>query len=492
MILSTNAIMSKKTTIIFIIVVILFSFILRVWQLNKPSLWIDEGFTINASLTIIEKGVPVLDSGLPYKNGVFYNYLVAGLMKIKDFDPFSPWQARLPSVFFGVLSVLVVYFLSKHLFNKNVGLVSSVIMAFSYWEIAWSRQARGYVALQFFLLLSFYFLWKWLEKKDFKFLVFFFLSLFFSFLSHHLAVVFIPGFILIALLFPKKRISFRQWIFFFSIFAISLFLFRYMASIPKIDFYNYFPHYNRFIKNELWIFFLGTLGGLFLGIFDKKKYATVSLFLITISSYFFIAGFINVIHYRYLFPLFPFVIILSCYFVVRFFQIIQNILRIKNPLFSFIPSIVLIVFLSFPHLNFIPKENYLLEYGSPQPNFKEAYLFIKENRKTDDMIISPYTHLSKIYLNDEGFWLPTSLSGRKEEIEGRTINGRDYYTNAPIVSNDKELLEIINSKSGYIIIDQMAKNRINKTVILINSHEKVEIIYKSEAPKMGNIWVYKF
>ncbi len=484
--------MSRKIIIIFFLIIVSYSFVLRVWDLGHSSLWIDESFTINSSFAILERGVPILDSGELYKTGILYNYLGAGLIKTFGLDPFSPWQARLPSVIFGVLSVLLTYILSARIFSKNTGIIASFIIAFSYWEIAWSRQARGYVALQFFLILSFYFLWQWLVKKEKKFLFLLLFSLLFSFLSHQIGVVFIPAFFLIAILFPKKRISLKDFLTITFVFGVFSLVYFFLFGFPEINFYRHIPHYNRFIRSEYLIFIKGALLAVFLGIFNKDRKAVFSLFFIIISSYLIIGHFVFLIHYRYLFPIFPFLIILSSYAPVRFFEIIQKILKIKNPLFTLIPSLALVLFFSFSHLTFIPKNNYILEYGSPQPNFKEAYGIIKENWKEGDIIISPYTPLNKIYLNEKGFWLPICLIGRKEEMWQRTIERKDYYLDSPVISSEKEFLKIINSNSGYIVIDQMARGRARSAVDLIEIHKKVELIYNSPAPKVGGIWLYKF
>ena len=484
--------MLKNKTLIILIVIIIFGSLLRFWHLGEQSLWIDEGFTINASLSIIEKGLPILDSEKLYDNGTLYNYITAISIKFFGFTPFSPWQARLPAALFGILLILSVYLLSSKLFNKETAFLSAGIIAFSDWQIAWSRQARGYAAVQFFITLSFYFLWLWLEKKKIKYLFLFFFSFLFSALSHNIAVVFLPAFILIFIFYPKKRLNLKQWVLIiFIFFIISLFLLA-VINFPKANLYNLFSYYVNFAKKEFLFFIIGAVMGLFLGIFNKKRYSVISVSILILSYFFIISFFIHIMHFRYLLPLFPFIIILFCYGIETIFGTIKKLLKIKPGFFSFFFSFSIIVLFSFSSLNFIPKKNYSLEPGSPQPNFKEAYKKIKEIKSDDDLIISPYTALSKIYLNDIGLWLPISLSGRKEELEKKLKEGKDYYTGSPIISNDEKLLEIINSKNGFIVIDQMAKNRIGKTFNLIDDNLKTKIIYHSKGPKLENIWVYQF
>ena len=44
--------------------ILIFGFFLRVYKLGVPALWIDECISTLASLSILENGLPILDSGL--------------------------------------------------------------------------------------------------------------------------------------------------------------------------------------------------------------------------------------------------------------------------------------------------------------------------------------------------------------------------------------------------------------------------------------------
>ena len=187
----------KFSTGLIVSLFVLFFLILRGYGIEHSSLWIDEGYSINASLSILEKGVPILDSESFYRQGILYNYISAGLMALFGFDAFSPTTARIPALFFGILSIFSLFLLAKKLFNRNIALLSSLLLGFSTWHIAWSQQARGYTGLMFFTLLSFYFLYIFLEDRKPFALFFFTLSFLCAYLSHTIAFIFIPSFLII-------------------------------------------------------------------------------------------------------------------------------------------------------------------------------------------------------------------------------------------------------------------------------------------------------
>jgi len=69
----------------------------------------------------------------------------------------SDWAARLPAALFGGLTILLLYFAGRDLFNRGVGLLSAAIYAFSPWAILWSQNLFYPQQTQFASLLTVYF-----------------------------------------------------------------------------------------------------------------------------------------------------------------------------------------------------------------------------------------------------------------------------------------------------------------------------------------------
>lgn len=146
------------------VIVIIASF-LRLYHLNFQSIWIDELLTMNEShpklsfkeandLILIQEGTPR-----------FYFFFV----KIFNFlFGNTVYNARLVSVFFGILSVLFIYKLGKKLFTKNTGLFSAVFLTFNLFLIEYSQEARSYSMLVFFVILAFYCLILFINDRNYK------------------------------------------------------------------------------------------------------------------------------------------------------------------------------------------------------------------------------------------------------------------------------------------------------------------------------------
>ena len=72
----------------------------------------------------------------------------------------------LPSIFFGTITILGVYLLSKELFqNERIAIIGALLAAVSFWAIDFSRISFRAIMLPAVLVFSFYFLWKGLRSK---------------------------------------------------------------------------------------------------------------------------------------------------------------------------------------------------------------------------------------------------------------------------------------------------------------------------------------
>lgn len=148
---------------IILLTIIVFAVILRFWQLgvNPPSLtWDEAAWGYNAySLGIDGKDefgrflpVDYLESFGDFKPPV-YAYLDVIPVKLFGLNEFA---TRFPSAFFGVLTVLITYFLTKRIFwnsksKETYSLLSAFFLAISPWHIMLSRAAFEANVATFFL-----------------------------------------------------------------------------------------------------------------------------------------------------------------------------------------------------------------------------------------------------------------------------------------------------------------------------------------------------
>ncbi len=134
--------MNKK---IFILILALAAF-LRFYKLGQIPRGLDWDEVSNAynAYSILKTGNDEYGKFLPLYNRSFDDYkpplyMYLNIPTVAVFG-LTPLAARLPSAFFGVLTVALVYFLSKILFKKElIALIAMFLMAISSWHIQFSR-----------------------------------------------------------------------------------------------------------------------------------------------------------------------------------------------------------------------------------------------------------------------------------------------------------------------------------------------------------------
>lgn len=165
--------MIKKSVLICIFLLAIF---LRFFQLSDvpPSLSWDEVAIGYNAWSILKTGkdeygvsFPMLfrsfdDSKLP---GMIYTTVVSeAIFGLNEFG------VRFPSAFFGVLTVIVCYFILKELSNDRLAILGAFLFAINPWLINFSRQAFESNASLFFFSFGVLFLLKSLGKSKFIFL----------------------------------------------------------------------------------------------------------------------------------------------------------------------------------------------------------------------------------------------------------------------------------------------------------------------------------
>lgn len=134
--------MNKK---LFLLILVL-AFVLRFWQLGQIPLTLDWDEVSNAynAYSILKTGRDEYNKFLPFYNRSFddfkppaYMYLNIPSIAIFGLNAFA---ARLPSAFFGFLTIPALYFLTKRLLNdEKVALISAFLLAISPWHLQFSR-----------------------------------------------------------------------------------------------------------------------------------------------------------------------------------------------------------------------------------------------------------------------------------------------------------------------------------------------------------------
>jgi len=113
----------------------------------------DEFVTLLAVKMILQKGVPVLPSGLFYEHGLLFSYAGAAASALLGF---SREVVRGTSLVFGLLTVLLTWHVGRRWFSPGAGLLAATLLAVAPAAVLWSGRARMYTLLQGWVLLTLY------------------------------------------------------------------------------------------------------------------------------------------------------------------------------------------------------------------------------------------------------------------------------------------------------------------------------------------------
>jgi len=210
---------------LFLLLVVILAFFLRVFRITQapPSLSWDEAAVGYNAYSIWKTGKDEFAQPLPFSFKSFGDYKsplliyltvpFVGLLGLNEF------AVRFPSAFFGTLTVLVIYLLTKELFKEKkeleignwkleIGLIAGFLLAISPWHLQFSRVAFEPNLALFFIVLG-----VWLFLKALKRPIFYLLSsisYLLSLYSYHSPKLFLPLFLLILTFIYRKQIFKKQ------------------------------------------------------------------------------------------------------------------------------------------------------------------------------------------------------------------------------------------------------------------------------------------
>ena len=152
-----------KKILIAIAILITAGFAIRVYDLSYHSYWMDESYSVKSTMNMETNILPCLDSGISYLRHMPYSFVLYLFTRF-GYDEFT---TRLPSVIFGTLLIPIIFLYSRRLFKDDyVALIPAILITFSQFFIAWSRQARHYSLLVLLFFVSLYYLDMFMSRPD--------------------------------------------------------------------------------------------------------------------------------------------------------------------------------------------------------------------------------------------------------------------------------------------------------------------------------------
>ncbi len=148
--------------------------LLRFFNIDFQSIWLDEIITMKECDPKLSFKESYEIMAIWENNPVIYYYLV----KINSIIfGHTTFVVRMFSAVIGVFSIFLFYLLGKEIDNKKTGLITAFLASINYFFIFYSQEARAYILLTFFTLLTFYNLIKFLKNYNLRNAVLYGLSL---------------------------------------------------------------------------------------------------------------------------------------------------------------------------------------------------------------------------------------------------------------------------------------------------------------------------
>lgn len=170
----------------------------RLLRLTWLGLWTNEGFSVFLAQSSLR--ALVIGTANDLHPPLFYLLLKLWLLPGQNLV----WLRLLP-VAFGTLTVVLVYHVGRRLLGPAVGWWAALFLALAPKHIAYSREARMYIVLAFFTLLSLYLLWRCLEDPFPGCWSGYVAATLAMMYTQNLGLVFVPGELVIAIVLLAKQ-----------------------------------------------------------------------------------------------------------------------------------------------------------------------------------------------------------------------------------------------------------------------------------------------
>ena len=481
--------------------ILLFAFALRAVNLGGPDFGIDEILHVYAASSLLEENRPLVPSGIEYTRGLPFTKLVA---LVGGFWGINEKTARIPSLVFGLLTVLFVFHMGRSWYSNSVGLIAAFLIAVGVEEVFFSRYVRMYAMFQFLYLIVIYTLFEamerpptffikngsvvkimdWFKKIELSPILLITSGILCFFITFHIHALMAPAmlgpvfyvmsmamFALFIMNMPRgRKIKYVGLVSGVLLITIGIMLFRPDAVQKFLGAGYTAPYWAqenvgnwRYYRDVLALRYpiiLGTIG--LTSIYALVKFPKITFYLITcvvapiiVHSFFF-----SWKSHRYIFHLMPLIFLLFAAGISSLISYLYNGLKlwavdVVGQLGSRIVAGALVIMsLAFMigstswfsmSLN-VPRSTGILTLGIPHNNWKSAMKFIADESIPSDIIVTPWPLLTKYYGPD----LP-QYALNKDVTDGFQPQ---MVGDAKIIPSLDILMDVISKhKSGWIITE---------------------------------------
>lgn len=479
-------------------VTLLAGFALRYYQIGFDDLQADENVSWDASRGIVKGMSPEAVSGVLYTRSPLYHY-VLGLWLAIFGD--SKEIARGMSILPGLGVIVASYLLTLRLTGRRgLSLLVAVLLAFDPWQIFVSRIIRFYQFMQFLGVVSVYLFLRgfiWRDGRHYQHWFFVFCTA--TALSQEVFVITFPAFCIAGFLYykPFSWRSDRSIIIGFATMMVvtiaDMLIFTILCltphvgiatssdSIMKLHLIN--PHifinlflsgnhrmalvYSVLVVSGFWYWF---------GRGRQSDPAIVTLYLLAFVSAFVASVLLMQIANRYVFPLYPFLIILAVMTgrawidtaAERLFGNNTAVAGLRNRWQGIVTTLLLalVPFQSDP-LALVNAYSRPINMGH-----ETAYHFIASQKLPDDKIVTVSPMAAAIVMGGVDYYLMELLSFdevyRHTSIQGQIV---DRWAGGKLVSNLEELKALFNQNNRvWVITDELENKKMSDELLGFLEH----------------------
>ena len=414
----SKRVVNKENIPVFLIITL--AFLLRFWDLGWNGFNGDESIYSGQAASLLGQTDFLKDFAVFRAHPLLLQSLVSvafALFGIHD------TVARYVPAIFGTLTVFITYLLAKELFNRKIGLVSSLVLALLPFHIFFSRQVLLDVPLSFFVVLCLYFITKYKITERNIYSYWAGVSCGLCFISKEVGIIMLPIFIVYSLV--TKTLKMNKMLIFllgfgFGIIPFVIIILTRQDAVQALFTYATFQvnreatmfsfRYSNTLINEAFGYALSILiiVSLFMTMFEWKikgnrKYKDqIVLLLLTLSTLFVFYQLLPSQGDRFLITLMPIGIILGCSFLVTDFVLhLRKRLQISICL-VLIPLIILST--NFVISKAFPVEDLKISDNLGTPWKREVALWIKDNTPPDAKVLTAQMTMANVirfYSNHE-------------------------------------------------------------------------------------------
>ncbi len=421
-----------------IALILIISFLMRIWALDFQSLWLDELHTLveadpDQPWSHLFQALTCCDQHPPlYFIVERFAYVLFG---------HTSFVARIISVIAGTVSIWAMYCFGKEILNKRLGLIVAILTSVNHYNLKYSQEARGYIFAFLFATLSFIYLIRLVKSPNRKYALLYALYTLCLLYSHYysLFVVVAQGILALIFIFQEKGDD-RKHMFKFFLMSGAVVAIGYAPWLPFLKamtgiqsfwisnvsdtfmrdfFYEYFGESNLLIPILFFLLFVYLLHATWKGNQEgvkKVKDTPLLLSLTIVLCWVFVTYFIpylrSLLVVPMLFPRYTIVvlpaILLALAYGIELFK--SNLIRIM--------IIVIIVFISLTDILFV-KQFYTKVWKT---QFREMMQFVTKENEMNYPIINEVTAAQNSYYMKFYHSKARVMSGKKEDLVDSILN----------------------------------------------------------------------